>query len=205
MEIMTAEQKKLMWQTAIMDFVPAFLMAFTGIYVRLYVCRHVNADDLAISLIVESALCTLTYQILSSEVVIRFTTKYCLLLSALASLLLVVQASVLKEHPAIAIIVGSINLAVFIKLCNNGFVDIVNQIFIRTARTIQKNRANQMFSLGLLLSGSLAYMINELDIDIVVKLLYLSATCVLVTDTITYTLLKRYMKNHPIDTSDTND
>ena len=204
MEIMTVEQKKLMWQTAIFDFIPQFLMAFTSIYVRLYVCRHVNADDLAVSLIIESALCTLTYQILSSETVIRFTTKYCLLLSALSSLLTVVQAAILKDYPAIAIIVGSINLAVFIKMCNNGFADMLNHIFVGSARTIQKNRHNQMFSLGLLLSGSIAYIVNELDINVVVILLYISAICIMITDAISYTLIRRYMKNHQVDTS-TND
>ena len=210
---MTPDQKRLMWTDSIICGVNMFLCSFTGIYLALYTYQNIDSQNLSVARIVDAAIGVFVYQFLCDNRIITWTRNNVVILSVIASSLMAVQGMIVKIYPEIAIIIQSINVALFVQLCMTGFKDIENQIFTKRNRTIQQNRRQQFRYAGLFIAGMLSYFMPTLfpdfdwtelsthgqAIDVIIYIQYIAAVTLVGTETYLYFQYKKALPEENLE------
>lgn len=125
-----------MYASAILDMIPWLLFSFTGVYIRVYIARHVNVDTFALVGMMETLLSVAILHLISNEKVIRFLKNNIMAFSFLGSTLDIVRAIILPDMPMISLGLGTVTGIIFCNIVSYGFREMTNNLYEGTDRTL---------------------------------------------------------------------
>lgn len=186
--------KRVMYLSAFLDMVPWLLFGFTGVYTRIYIARNVDVDFFALSGMIDTLLGIIVLQAIAKEDIIRFISRNVVLISFVGSILDIGRALLLPVCPSLALVLGSITSTVFFSVVSYGFLELANNLYADTDRTVYRMICDKFGKIASFIAMLLAFFLKDLPIGTVVTVLVISNIIVFGTDFLQYLLFSSALK-----------